>query len=350
MPDGRSNLNISHKCYTRPKTNRAFWDRKGETNTARDKRVNRQLRRQGWKVIRIWQLPSAVYAALRYQLIATATYLPEDYLRLRLRFAKPRYQLITKVTYLPEDYLRLRLRFAKPRYQLITKVTYLAKPRFSCSEISPPKPASPASAARSTRRTETSPGILQHLHPHALLAARADIWTNSNKSIRCRISWTPKSPSAASLPALLSTGSFAIRCALFSTPAFLWPRPVRGGVLPAPSCNACPAKTSSLLSRFRLSSNNRDALLRPDNLLHRSAQQAEAFLDFLLSASHLQKIHFLWRPALPDPDDDLFLELAVAAHCAYIITYNLRDFRGAEKWGISTVTPADFLQKIKAKR
>ena len=94
----------------------------------------------------------------------------------------------------------------------------------------------------------------------------------------------------------------------------------------------------------------RDALLRPDNLLHRSAQQAEAFLDFLLSASHLQKIHFLWRPALPDPDDDLFLELAVAAHCAYIITYNLRDFRGAEKWGISTVTPADFLQKIKAKR
>lgn len=93
----------------------------------------------------------------------------------------------------------------------------------------------------------------------------------------------------------------------------------------------------------------RDALLRPDNLLHRSAQQAEAFLDFLLSASHLQKIHFLWRPALPDPDDDLFLELAVAAQCAYIITHNLRDFRGAEKWGVSAVTPADFLQKIKTK-
>lgn len=51
---------------------------------ARDKRVNRQLRRQGWKVIRIWQLPSAVYAALRYQLVAEATYL-----RLRLRFSTP---------------------------------------------------------------------------------------------------------------------------------------------------------------------------------------------------------------------------------------------------------------------
>jgi len=43
------------KCYTRPKTNRAFWDKKREDNMARDKRVNRQLRRQGWKVIRIWQ-------------------------------------------------------------------------------------------------------------------------------------------------------------------------------------------------------------------------------------------------------------------------------------------------------
>lgn len=42
-------------CYTRPKTNRAFWDKKREDNMARDKRVNRQLRQQGWKVIRIWQ-------------------------------------------------------------------------------------------------------------------------------------------------------------------------------------------------------------------------------------------------------------------------------------------------------
>ena len=55
VPDGRGNWHISPKCYTRPKTNRAFWDRKREDNITRDRRVNRQLRRQGWKVIRIWQ-------------------------------------------------------------------------------------------------------------------------------------------------------------------------------------------------------------------------------------------------------------------------------------------------------
>ena len=49
-PDGRGNWHISPKC-----SNRAFWDRKRETNIARDRRVTRQLRGRGWKVIRTWQ-------------------------------------------------------------------------------------------------------------------------------------------------------------------------------------------------------------------------------------------------------------------------------------------------------
>ena len=64
-PDGRGNWRHCREGSTSPKTNRAFWDRKRETNTARDKCVTRQLRGRGWKFIRVWQLPSAVYAALR---------------------------------------------------------------------------------------------------------------------------------------------------------------------------------------------------------------------------------------------------------------------------------------------
>jgi predicted nucleic acid-binding protein len=90
----------------------------------------------------------------------------------------------------------------------------------------------------------------------------------------------------------------------------------------------------------------RAVLLRPENRLQRPPAQAEGFLDFLLSASHLQEVFFLWRPALPDPDDDLILELAVAAGCRYIVTHNLRDFRGTEKWGIAAVTPGSFLKLI----
>ena len=90
----------------------------------------------------------------------------------------------------------------------------------------------------------------------------------------------------------------------------------------------------------------RAVLLRPENLLARPAAVAEGFLDFLISASHLQEIFFLWRPTLPDPDDDLVLELAVAAGCRYIVTHNLRDFRGTERWGVSAVRPAEFLKEI----
>lgn len=71
----------------------------------------------------------------------------------------------------------------------------------------------------------------------------------------------------------------------------------------------------------------RSVLLRPENLLQRPASQVEGFLDYLLSISHLQDIFFLWRPVLPDPNDDFILELAVAAGCRYIVTHNLRDFR-----------------------
>lgn len=78
----------------------------------------------------------------------------------------------------------------------------------------------------------------------------------------------------------------------------------------------------------------RAVLLRPENLVQRPPAQAEGFLDFLLSVSKLQEVFFLWRSALPDPDDDLILELAVAAGCRYIVTHNLRDFPGTEKWGI----------------
>ncbi len=37
------------------KFNRKFWLKKIEGNIARDKKVNRVLRSQGWKVVRIWE-------------------------------------------------------------------------------------------------------------------------------------------------------------------------------------------------------------------------------------------------------------------------------------------------------
>jgi predicted nucleic acid-binding protein len=61
----------------------------------------------------------------------------------------------------------------------------------------------------------------------------------------------------------------------------------------------------------------------------------------------LQDIHFLWRPFLRDPDDDMVLECAVAAGCKYIVTHNVKDFRRTEQLGVKAITPGDFLQTLK---
>jgi len=38
-----------------PRTNRKYWVQKIEGNKVRDDKVNKTLRRQGWKVLRIWE-------------------------------------------------------------------------------------------------------------------------------------------------------------------------------------------------------------------------------------------------------------------------------------------------------
>lgn len=43
------------RCYSRPKTNSKFWDSKIARNRERDRSANRELRKRGWRVVRIWQ-------------------------------------------------------------------------------------------------------------------------------------------------------------------------------------------------------------------------------------------------------------------------------------------------------
>ncbi len=77
-------------------------------------------------------------------------------------------------------------------------------------------------------------------------------------------------------------------------------------------------------------------------------QNINDFIDFLCSAAIHQKVFFLWRPFLPDPADDLVLEVAVAARCNSIITFNKRDFRGINKFGLRVLSPKDLLIEIGA--
>jgi putative PIN family toxin of toxin-antitoxin system len=65
-------------------------------------------------------------------------------------------------------------------------------------------------------------------------------------------------------------------------------------------------------------------------------------LDFHCTVAVRHQIFFLWRPYLPDPSDDMLLELAVAAQCHFIVTYNIRDFVSIERFALQAVEPGAF--------
>jgi putative PIN family toxin of toxin-antitoxin system len=86
-------------------------------------------------------------------------------------------------------------------------------------------------------------------------------------------------------------------------------------------------------------------LVRHAAELNLSREAAVGVVDFLCSVAHRQDIHFLWRPSLPDPQDEFVLELAVAANCEAIITHNVRDFVGTKKFKPQVLTPSMFLAR-----
>lgn len=69
-------------------------------------------------------------------------------------------------------------------------------------------------------------------------------------------------------------------------------------------------------------------------------------LDFVCQSARHREVYYTWRPYLPDPGDDMVLELAVAAGGATVVTFNRADFRGAERFGVRVVSPQEFLAEI----
>lgn len=91
-------------------------------------------------------------------------------------------------------------------------------------------------------------------------------------------------------------------------------------------------------------------LLRPEHLLASdlSPSDIEGFLAALASAAEPVEVNFLWRPQLRDPADELVLEAAVNGRAEAIVTHNVSDFRpGAERFGVATLNPAEFLKELR---
>jgi len=110
-----------------------------------------------------------------------------------------------------------------------------------------------------------------------------------------------------------------------------------------PSSHAMPALSVALYMEWQA------VLMRPERRpTGVTDTQMMGFLRYLASLSHLQDVHYLWRPFLRDPDDDMVLECAVASGSRYIVTHNVKDFRRSPELGVDAITPGSFLQILES--
>jgi putative PIN family toxin of toxin-antitoxin system len=92
-----------------------------------------------------------------------------------------------------------------------------------------------------------------------------------------------------------------------------------------------------------------DVLMRAEHRLATgmSERDVAGFLAALASAAEPVEVHFMWRPQLADPADELILEAAVNGQAAAIATHNVQDFRPVLRmFGIPVKTPAQVLKEL----
>jgi len=95
--------------------------------------------------------------------------------------------------------------------------------------------------------------------------------------------------------------------------------------------------------------------LEYEDVLKRSGQLAvsgllvsdiDAILNELAGLVEPVTTHYQWRPQLRDPADEMVLEAAVNAQADAIVTYNLRDFKPAQLFGMAVLNPQQVFKQF----
>ena len=94
-----------------------------------------------------------------------------------------------------------------------------------------------------------------------------------------------------------------------------------------------------------------EVLLRPSNLAAFRLTPGEVcdLIDTFCSVAEPVELNYLWRPMLRDPDDEMVLETAVLGRADRLLTFNVRDFMGAERASVTVEQPGPAWSKAKGK-
>lgn len=78
-----------------------------------------------------------------------------------------------------------------------------------------------------------------------------------------------------------------------------------------------------------------------------SESDIRQFLDGIAALVEPVETHFLWRPRLRDPADEMVLEAAVNGQADAIVSFNQRDYGNTPRtFGIEVLKPIDALRRL----
>lgn len=90
-----------------------------------------------------------------------------------------------------------------------------------------------------------------------------------------------------------------------------------------------------------------EVLHRESEVLGLNHSDADAYLDVICFLAEQVTLMTAWQPAATDPDDEPFVQLAREAKVEYLVTHNVQDLAGAQRFGVKVIRPGEFLRIVR---
>ena len=79
-----------------------------------------------------------------------------------------------------------------------------------------------------------------------------------------------------------------------------------------------------------------------------SERQVNIFVSAVIAMAEPAETHFLWRPQLREPNDEMVLEAAVNGHADGLVTFSLRDYGDVPgRFGVDLLLPKMAIERMR---
>lgn len=79
-----------------------------------------------------------------------------------------------------------------------------------------------------------------------------------------------------------------------------------------------------------------------------SESEVDIFVTAVIAMAEPVEMHFLWRPQLRDPNDEMVLEVAVHGEADALVTFNVRDYGNVpSRFGVDLLLPRAAIGRIR---